>query len=95
MFCYKCGTEIRLSGRPSRQDTCPKCAAYVHCCRNCRFYDPNAHNQCREPQAEWVRDREKANFCEYFEAGEVMQIPADKSRKEEARKKLEELFKKK
>ncbi|HTG17217.1 MAG TPA: hypothetical protein VK747_18340 [Blastocatellia bacterium] len=23
-------------------------------------------NRCREPQAEWVSDREKANFCDFF-----------------------------
>ena len=23
-------------------------------------------NRCREPQAEWVSDREKANFCDIF-----------------------------
>jgi hypothetical protein len=29
-------------------------------------YDPHAHNKCREPQAEWVTDRERANFCDFF-----------------------------
>ena len=93
MHCYNCQAEINLSGQPSRAATCPKCAAYLHCCRNCRFYDPNAHNQCREPQAEWVQDKEMANFCDFFEASSKM---ADKetARKEEARKKLDELFKK-
>lgn len=68
--------------------------AYLHCCRNCRFYDPNAHNQCREPQAEWVKDKEMANFCDFFEpASEISST--DASKRDEARKKLNELFKKK
>ena len=25
--------------------------------------------ECRETQAEWVRDKEKANPCDYFEPG--------------------------
>ncbi|MCD6165710.1 hypothetical protein J7K19_03250 [bacterium] len=96
MSCYKCGVEISLPGndKPRRQDLCPKCSAPLHCCRNCRFYDPKAYHQCREPQAEWVRDKEIANFCEYFELGKGKTDQAAQKRREEARKKLESLFKK-
>ncbi|MDZ7269259.1 MAG: hypothetical protein ONB48_17065 [candidate division KSB1 bacterium] len=93
MQCYSCGTEILLEGKPGRRDTCPKCAAYLHCCRNCRFYDVNAHHQCREPQAEWVQDKEMGNFCDYFEAAAVS-LPPRIDRAAEARKKLDQLFKK-
>jgi len=65
--CFSCGEDLGGFPSPSRQDTCPRCNAYVRCCRNCRFYDQYAHNSCREPQAEWVQDKEQANFCEYFE----------------------------
>jgi hypothetical protein len=27
---------------------------------------PTLHNQCLEPEAEYVGDREKANFCDFF-----------------------------
>jgi hypothetical protein len=100
MFCYSCGAEIKLaSRRPNRGDTCLKCAAYLHCCLNCRFYDEKAHHQCREPQAEFVQDKALGNFCDYFEAPALpdknlnANKPADRAA--EARKKLEELFKKK
>ncbi len=94
MQCYNCNTQIDIERKPHRQETCPKCMAYLHCCRNCRFYDPNAHNQCREPQAEWVKDKEMANFCDFFEpASEISST--DASKRDEARKKLNELFKKK
>jgi hypothetical protein len=39
---------------------------------NCGNYDPSAHNRCREPQAEWVPDREKANFCDLFMPNKLM-----------------------
>jgi len=95
MFCYSCGTEIKLaSRRPARGDTCPKCAAYLHCCRNCRFYDEKAHHQCREPQAEFVPDKAMGNFCDYFEAAPQRVTDKSAARAAEARKKLEELFKK-
>lgn len=94
MICYNCQTEIPLEAKVTRNATCPKCLAYLHCCRNCRFYDPNAHNQCREPQAEWVKDKEAANYCDFFEPGAVGNVSRD-SRKEAAKKNLDDLFKKK
>ena len=94
MHCYNCQTQIEFDGRPGRGETCPKCSSYLHCCLNCSFHDADAHNQCREPQAEWVKNKEMANFCGYFEAG-TQAKSGGSSRKDEALKKLEELFKKK
>ena len=94
MKCYKCGTEIDVESHFRRQETCAKCFSYLHCCYNCSLYDPNAYQECREPQAPWVRDKDKGNFCEYFEPGDSG-VSADKSRAEEAKRKLEDLFKKK
>ena len=48
------------------RDVCPQCDSDLHTCRNCRHYDPAKHNQCAETQAEWVRDKEAANHCDYF-----------------------------
>ena len=70
MRCWKCGTEITdISGarKVLKTDSCPKCQFDLHSCSNCRFYDPSAHNECQETQAEWVRAKEKANYCDYFE----------------------------
>jgi len=66
MICHACHNEIKTEGYISRADECPKCGADIHCCLNCQHYDPAAHNKCREPQTEWVADREKANFCDFF-----------------------------
>lgn len=94
MFCYSCGAEVKLeSRRPGRGDTCAKCAAYLHCCRNCRFYDEKAHHQCREPQAEFVPDKAVGNYCDYFEAASQRGLDKSAARAAESRKKLEELFK--
>lgn len=95
MICYHCGMEIKIQGFISRTDECPKCASDVHCCRNCSNYDTGAHNRCREPQAEWVADREKANFCDFFMAN---LMKADALRKpaaaDDARRAFQDLFKK-
>ena len=94
MQCFKCGFEIELTDKVYRQETCPKCASWVHCCYNCRFYDPLAYHQCREPEARFVKEKDIANFCNYFEPRSGP-FKGDASKADEARRKLEELFKKK
>lgn len=66
MICHACKNEIKIEGHISRTDECGNCGVDIHACLNCENYDPSAHNKCREPQAEWVSDREKANFCDFF-----------------------------
>ena len=76
--------------RPAWRDTCSRCGAYWHCCLNCRFHDPAAHNQCRIPTTEWVADRRKFNYCDDFSFR--TDAPADRDRTAEARKKARELL---
>ncbi len=65
--CFRCGTEVPGDGRVPREGACDGCDQDLRCCRNCRFYEPTLNNQCSEPQAEWVSDKERANFCDLFE----------------------------
>jgi hypothetical protein len=53
-----------------RDSECPHCTAYLRCCRNCGFYDLNAHNLCHEPMADLQSDKEVANMCDYFRVAE-------------------------
>lgn len=68
LSCFNCGKEIFLSGIVGRRDECAHCHADVHVCRNCEHYDPKVYNECREPSAEVVREKDRANFCDYFSA---------------------------
>ena len=88
--CYRCGREVGELERVGRRDACLACGAELHCCRNCRFYDPGYHNECREPQAERQVDKEHGNFCDYFSFAEGAQAAA--SRADDARAKLDALF---
>ena len=65
MICWKCKKEIPLE-KPSRSDECPLCHADLHVCKACEFYESGAHNDCRESSAEYVTDKERSNFCDYF-----------------------------
>jgi hypothetical protein len=95
VHCFACGAEIRLATgeRVGFRDSCPGCSADVHVCRNCVHRDPGAYNECREPNADWVRDRERANRCEYFAPGEGAG-GAGAAARDRARSRLDDLFKK-
>ena len=67
MVCHNCGREVKLVGKVGRKDECPQCHADMHCCKNCSYFDPGQSKQCTESEADYVRDKLKANFCEFFE----------------------------
>ncbi len=92
--CHRCGNKLDGVDKISRTATCPHCGTYLHSCLNCAFYDPHAHNQCREPQSEYVLDREKANFCDFFTFRESKANGKREEEVDKARKAWEELFKK-
>ena len=60
-FCWSCGNEqifdVKVGIKVGRRDSCPHCAADLHVCKNCKQWDPAIHNQCREPEAAFIRDR--------------------------------------
>lgn len=65
--CWKCGASLAELPLPlSRLAECPRCRAYLHSCRLCGFHNPRLTGQCDETRAEEVRDREGANFCDWF-----------------------------
>ncbi len=90
--CYNCGKELPVKGRIGRNEECPFCRADLHCCRNCAFFDPTRSKQCREPAAELVREKAKANYCDYFSYIE-RSSPVKDSAGEKARTQLDALFK--
>ena len=96
-FCFKCEKELEITEpqRVGRREACPGCHADLHVCRNCRHYDSKAYNECREPQAERVLDKENSNFCDYFEfaEGKHESVAAGQTEREAALKKLDDLFK--
>lgn len=95
--CWKCGEtlDVPATSRVLNRDTCPKCDSDLHCCRNCQLYDPGKHNQCSETQADWVRDKEAANYCDYFQPNPARRASAHTSgsKADDARNKFDSLFK--
>lgn len=64
--CWKCGAKFDTLLPIARTDICPKCRADLHACRACHWFDTAVANSCREPIADPVTDKERANFCGYF-----------------------------
>ena len=94
MNCWHCGREIDTRERVGFRAECPGCDRPLHVCRNCEFYDPTCHNECRETQAERVVDKDRANFCEYFAPAGANRA-ASRGTGSPARSQLDALFKKK
>jgi hypothetical protein len=102
--CYNCGAELPNRERVPFKELCPKCDAFLHCCRNCRLYSPTAQNHCLSSTTEHVPDVERGNYCDEFEFRQVeapeptgRQEPESASsgeaRAKTAREKFEQLFK--
>ena len=89
--CYRCGAE--LPNEIFRTTACESCDADAHVCRNCEFYEPGAHWDCRETIPEAVHDKVRSNFCDYFRAS-AAQGTGDGSitKADNARKRLDQLF---
>jgi hypothetical protein len=90
--CWHCGQALSDNDY-ARESTCPHCSKYTHVCRNCRFYAPGRPNACLEPVAEAVMDKERANFCGYFEPVTAASANQDQPSAEELLKAAEDLFK--
>ncbi len=95
MNCWHCGRIVEVGERVGFRDYCPGCDRPLHVCRNCRFHDHTFNNQCREPMAERVVDKERGNFCEYFAPAGESRASTGASARSANRAALDNLFKKK
>lgn len=91
--CWKCGASIADQPLPlARLSICAACRSDLHVCRLCTFYDPGVAKACREPVAEEVQDKGRANFCGYFQPRPGAWRPQGAAATGAARAQLEALF---
>jgi ribosome-binding protein aMBF1 (putative translation factor) len=91
--CWKCGAALAELALPfGRRECCRSCGAELHVCRLCKEYDTRVANQCREPTAEEVRDKEHANFCDHYAPRAGAYQAKEQSAADRARAELEQLF---
>jgi len=93
LLCWKCGASLEEVLIPfSRRAECSACHADLHVCRMCEFYDTSVSRSCREPVADEVRDKERANFCGYFKPIPGAYQGEDTTAADDAKSKLGALF---
>jgi hypothetical protein len=91
--CWKCDGDLPAVVLPLRRsEFCPLCTCDLHVCHMCRFFDPDAQRGCREPVAEEVRDRTRANFCGWFQADKGTNAASGAGESAAAKGDLESLF---
>ena len=66
MKCAFCGKPAPEGQKIFRTSSCERCGQDLKVCRNCAFYSPGAHWDCRETVEAEVRDKDRANFCDFF-----------------------------
>ena len=92
VYCFQCKKMTQSPGKIGFREECGHCRADLHVCKNCEFYDAKAYNECREPSADVVKEKEKSNFCDFFAARSSADTAQDKSAQLKAA--AEALFKK-
>lgn len=65
-MCALCGTLVEPGVKPGRRDLCPACGRELRTCLNCRFYSPGSQWDCSESIDQAVREKDRANFCDWF-----------------------------
>lgn len=98
--CNQCGQLRHGLGELTHEEACAKCAADLHTCGNCRFFDTTTSWECRESENIPARVPAKhvRNDCAMFTPKIVRDLAADKGRQtqtpDHARKAFDALFKK-
>ena len=79
--CFHCQATLDFAQgyKISFREQCDHCSSDIHICKMCQFYDNSAYNECREPMADRILEKEKANFCDYF----ILYGKSDKNPKKE------------
>jgi excinuclease UvrABC nuclease subunit len=91
--CWKCGQSLADYSLPLRRlEECRACRAELHVCRMCEFYDTGKAKHCRETIAEEVKDKQAANFCDYFRPNPAAYRPEVLSAADQAKAQLDALF---
>ncbi len=88
--CYNCGEEFEV--KVYRNTECYSCGKDAKVCLNCKFYSPGSHWDCSESIREAVREKDRANFCDFFEPGSNYKGSAGENKEKDAKKAFDSLF---
>ena len=93
LVCWKCGDSLADLTLPLlRLEECRQCHAELHVCKLCEWYSLSVAKHCRETVAEEVKDKERANFCDYFKPREDAYSATSTDASTKAQAELDALF---
>jgi hypothetical protein len=93
LICWRCGGSLAAISLPlRRREECPACRAELHVCRMCTSYDPLVAKKCRQEDAEEVKTKDQANFCDYFRPRPGAFDSAQEATEQRAKDQLAALF---
>ena len=93
LVCWRCGESLADLPLPlARLAECRSCHSEMHVCRMCRYYDTAVAKSCREPVADEVADKERANFCGWFMPRARAYSPGNERKSADAKAALDALF---
>jgi hypothetical protein len=91
--CWNCGAKLQNLILPmSRREDCSQCHCDQHVCKMCIYYDNASRTSCLEDHAEYIADRERANFCDYFSPSKAPFNNSAKEGQQQAKARLAALF---
>lgn len=62
--CWNCSATLAAgTGFPA---ACPKCAAALHCCKQCSYFDSSTRFQCLKPIPARIAHKDELNECDLF-----------------------------
>ena len=97
LLCWSCGRPTGIATRVARNDSCEQCMADLRCCRGCRHFDPSARSQCRETIDAPIPQKDKSNFCDFFQMRQAVKGPGGimqaKDDKDDRKHGFDDLFK--
>ena len=63
--CFSCSTMLPQDV-DWKTSVCPKCAAALHCCKQCAHFEPATRFQCLKPVPARIVVKDQLNDCELF-----------------------------
>jgi hypothetical protein len=94
--CRGCGEKHRDLDEIRVDTLCAKCAAPLHACRHCVFFDTSARWECTKPITERIVSKTAANQCEYYSPARAFDLTGSRATgtPDDARSAFDRLFKK-
>lgn len=75
-----------------RSSTCSSCSKDLKICYNCKFFSEGVHWDCLETIQEPVNEKDRSNFCDFFQFKESENKRPSLSQKEKAKENFNKLF---